>query len=130
MAASIWSSMAAAVPARAPPPSISPSPIGASSRAARLRRRKSPSASNLRDAFVGRASACGGADPLVLGSPLGTTPPSACWVLQEPDSSSEERVRGDPRGPGGPPHRFRPPYIRQLHAAGGARDTGVRESSS
>src|ERR1035438_6565043 len=46
MAASISSSMAAAVPARAPPPSISPSPIGASSRAARLRRRKSRSACN------------------------------------------------------------------------------------
>src|ERR1017187_3284722 len=46
MAATIWSSMAGAVPARAPPPSISPSPIGASSRAARLRRRKSPSAWN------------------------------------------------------------------------------------
>src|ERR1035441_5214392 len=58
MAAWIWSSMAAAVPARAPPRSISPSPIGASSRAARLRRRKSPSAWNPLDALVGRASAC------------------------------------------------------------------------
>src|ERR1039457_5912279 len=40
--------MAATAPARAPPPSISPSPIGASSRAARLRRRKSRSAWNPR----------------------------------------------------------------------------------
>src|ERR1022692_419367 len=48
MAAWIWSSMAGAVPARAPPRSISPSPIGASSRAARLLRRKSRSAWNPR----------------------------------------------------------------------------------
>src|ERR1035437_411699 len=46
MAAWIWSSMAGAVPARAPPPSISPSPIGASSKEARLGRRKSPRARN------------------------------------------------------------------------------------
>src|ERR1039457_159688 len=46
MAAWIWYSMAGTVRARAPPRSISPSPIGASSRAARLRRRKSRSVWN------------------------------------------------------------------------------------
>ena len=29
----------------------------------------------------------GGADPLVLGSPLGTTPPSACWLSARPQLS-------------------------------------------
>src|ERR1035441_3116583 len=47
MAAWIWCSMADTVPARAPPLSISPRPIGASSREARLRRRKARSAWNL-----------------------------------------------------------------------------------
>src|SRR5260370_19094308 len=45
--------MAGTAPARAPPPSISPSLIGASSRAARLRRRKSRSVWNPRNPHRG-----------------------------------------------------------------------------
>ena len=32
-------------------------------------------------------------------------PPSACSRVDEHGLIGEERVRGDPRGPGGPPHR-------------------------
>ena len=44
--------------------------------------------------------------PPVLGSPLGTTPPSASRSVDDADFIGEKRVQGDPRGPGGPPHNF------------------------
>src|ERR1035441_10290936 len=53
--------------------------------------------------WMGQASADGGADPLVRGR----RPRRPAAVMQEPGSSSEVRVQGDPRGPGGPPHSTR-----------------------
>src|ERR1035438_2007151 len=55
-----------------------------------------------------RASDLSESDKWRWGGPPGPrpTPPSACGVIQEPDAPSEERVQGDPRGPGGPPHRW------------------------
>src|ERR1035437_8976095 len=47
-----------------------------------------------------------GRPPPVLGSPLGTTPPSACCSQYEAVFVGEKRVQGAPRGPGGPPHNF------------------------
>src|SRR5260370_15056465 len=44
---------------------------------------------------------CGPPGP---GGPLGTTPSSALARWHQLDSIGEERVQGDPRGPGGPPH--------------------------
>src|SRR5450631_203466 len=47
------------------------------------------------------ASIDGGADPLVRGRrPRRPTP------VDEADFAGEERVQGDPRGPGGPPHHI------------------------
>jgi heme A synthase len=53
--------------------------------------------------WMGQASADGGADPLVRGR----RPRRSAAVMQEHGSSSEARVQGDPRGPGGPPHGTR-----------------------
>ena len=47
-----------------------------------------------------------GADPPVLGSPLGTTPPSARRSVDDADFVGEKRIQGDPREPWGPPHNF------------------------
>ncbi len=44
-----------------------------------------------------------GADPLVRGR----RPRRPAAMIEGPDSSSDERVQGDPRGPGGPPHPTR-----------------------
>ena len=58
-------------------------------------------------------------------APVGLLAP---WNM--PMSLFRMRVQGDPRGPGGPPHLFPLPYIRQLHSGGEARSIRVRESSS
>src|ERR1039457_4903580 len=54
-----------------------------------------------------------GADPLVLGSPLGTTPPVGSRSVDETEFVGEKRVQGDPRGPGGPPLPAGPPAPRR-----------------
>jgi len=43
------------------------------------------------------------------------TPPSAYSQLDETDRLDKERVRGDPRGPGGPPHNLRTPQSREAY---------------
>src|ERR1035437_2700102 len=48
-----------------------------------------------------------GRTPPVLGSPLGTTPPSASRSVDDADFIGEKRVQGDPRGPGGTAPQFR-----------------------
>src|ERR1035438_3631495 len=45
-----------------------------------------------------------GADPPVLGSPLGTTPRRPARPLHDADIVVPTAGPGDPRGPGGPPH--------------------------
>jgi cytochrome c oxidase assembly protein subunit 15 len=53
--------------------------------------------------WMGQASADAGADPLVRGR----RPRRPAAVMQEPGSSSEAQVQGDPRGPGGLPYSIR-----------------------
>jgi len=55
------------------------------------------------------------------GGPPGLQPAPwpACREWQALDSSGKERVQGDPRGPGGPPHHlFRIQHLRKLSGIG------------